>query len=579
MSNIIGAKPYAIDFHVHTTASINDYKDVNTTPIELVEAALEAGLDAIVITDHNTVSGITKIQEAAKETGLIIFPGFEVNTNGGHVIGIFDPKTPIETVETALINSGIDKDEWESEKVLGYDLTTVFSAIKKKGGIAIAAHIDGPKGLLTSSQQGLSKEKAFQSTDLSAVEITNLPDKEKYMKGHVYGRKIACVQGSDAHRLNEIGRKYTYVKMQHLSLEGLRIAFSEPEFRIHFPGEWIPKKYPYIERLHITQGFLGGLNFDFNPGLNCLVGGAGSGKSTIIEFVRFALDQVSTVDYILDDCYGKLNDQAEKGAIFVLTLVTESGERILVKRKYDGQNNPISVTRISDNHQLDSSVVSKIFPLHAYSQGEAINISRNPLAQLNLIDRHLKKRTQYQREIDLTRSKLKSQISGLVNLSAKVKDKETIEKDISINETQIESLTKELAKLEETQKSPVMASHHLWEAERIYLSDLANSFDATRQSIQEKMSEIDMLSSLVPPPEEKTPNSSLLDHCNTLSTQLLEKRKQAEKYLLDELEKTEKEILAQARKWKVDYLAHSAEYEKLELEDCPFAEKSSEIAN
>ena len=171
MNEFIGSKFCAIDFHVHTTASENDYKDVDATPVEFVDAALKAGLDAVVITDHNTVSGIAKLREAAKDTNLIIFPGFEINADGGHIIGIFDPNTPIEIIETALINSGIDKDNWGSDKAIGHDLSSVFLAIRKKGGLALAAHIDGPKGLLTTSTQGLSKEKTFQDTNYQQLRL------------------------------------------------------------------------------------------------------------------------------------------------------------------------------------------------------------------------------------------------------------------------------------------------------------------------------------------------------------------------------------------------------------------------
>jgi predicted metal-dependent phosphoesterase TrpH/ABC-type lipoprotein export system ATPase subunit len=574
MNEFIGSKFCAIDFHVHTSASENDYKDANATPVEFIEAALKAGLDAVVITDHNTVSGIAKIKEAAKGTDLIIFPGFEINADGGHIIGIFDPNTPTETIETALINSGIDKDDWGSDKAIGHDLSSVFLAIRKKGGLALAAHIDGPKGLLTTSTQGLSKGKAFQDTNLSAVEITDLTIKEKYLKGQIYNRAIACVQGSDAHALDEIGRKYTLVKMQHLSMEGLRIAFSEPEFRIQFPEEWIPQKYPYIEHLHITKGFLGDLDIQFNPGLNCLVGGAGSGKSTIIEFIRFALDQVSSVDFIYDDCYSKLSDLAGKDAIFALTLVMENGEKILAKRKFDGLDNPMNVTRVSDHQLLDSSIISKLFPLHAYSQGEAINISRNPLAQLELIDRHLDL-SQYRREINLALSELESQIPGLVNLSAKIKDRDTVEKDISLKETQIAALTKELGTLEEVQKSSVMATHHLWEAERIYLSDLVRSFKDAKSSVQDQIDGISLHPLSVPFPKEKTPNSDFLSRCKDLSTQLTQKREDTKKALLDAIEEIEQEIREDAKKWKESYLVHSAEYEKMELEDG--AKRISEI--
>jgi len=47
MSNTVGSKFYKIDFHVHTPCS-SDYKDKSAKPEKLVDAAINAGLDAIL---------------------------------------------------------------------------------------------------------------------------------------------------------------------------------------------------------------------------------------------------------------------------------------------------------------------------------------------------------------------------------------------------------------------------------------------------------------------------------------------------------------------------------------------------
>ena len=52
-----------------------------------------------------------------------------------------------------------------------------------------------------------------------------------------YPKKYACIQGSDAHALDEIGRRPTYLKLPSLDLQGLRLAFSDYENRIRFPEE------------------------------------------------------------------------------------------------------------------------------------------------------------------------------------------------------------------------------------------------------------------------------------------------------------------------------------------------------
>lgn len=566
MNNVVGSKMYALDFHVHTMASTHDYEDMGASPLDLVEAAIKSNLDAIVVTDHNTINGIEAIRDAANGKDLVVFPGVEINADGGHVIAIFDPSISLDVIETALINAGIGKDEWGSEQAIGKDLSSVFSAIKEKGGIAIAAHADGPKGFLKTNKQGLSKEKTFKDSNLSAIELVDKEKHRDYTQGKLYDRKMACVQGSDAHSLKDIGKKFTLVRMQHLSLEGLRIAFSEPDYRIYFPDEWAISDYPRLERLQINQGFLKDLDIQFNPSLNCLVGGAGSGKSTIIEFLRFTLDQISEVDFIKDDCLGKLTDLAGKNAVFIVTLVMDNGEKFLVKRKFDLNQNPINVTREADGKVLDGVIVSELFPIHAYSQGEAISISRNPLAQLELIDAHINL-SQFVRKINSLQSELTNQVPGLLTLAAKAKDHDKVEKDILLIETKLDSLTKELNSLKEAQKNPVMASHHLWETEKTYLKDLFSSVKKTKKKIKEGIDAIEIPLLDVPFPKEITPNNSVLTECKDIANQFTKIREESKRLLVSKLAEIESSIGEKGGNWKELYKKHSEEYNVLKLED------------
>lgn len=79
-----------IDLHVHTTAS-----DSTASPAEAVRLAKEAGLSAIAITDHDTVSGYAEAAEAGKKYGVEVIPGIEISTKYGravHILGYYiDP--------------------------------------------------------------------------------------------------------------------------------------------------------------------------------------------------------------------------------------------------------------------------------------------------------------------------------------------------------------------------------------------------------------------------------------------------------------------------------------------------------
>lgn len=87
-----------IDLHVHSTGSDGTY-----TPAELVLEAKKAGLSAMALTDHDSVSGINDALKAGETYGIEIIPGVELSTEYEnteiHVVGLFIDKTNRELQE------------------------------------------------------------------------------------------------------------------------------------------------------------------------------------------------------------------------------------------------------------------------------------------------------------------------------------------------------------------------------------------------------------------------------------------------------------------------------------------------
>ena len=80
-----------IDLHTHSSAS-----DGSHSPAELVSLAVQAGLSALALTDHDTTDGLPPFLEAGGRLGLEVVPGVEVNTEFRpgtmHILGYYvDP--------------------------------------------------------------------------------------------------------------------------------------------------------------------------------------------------------------------------------------------------------------------------------------------------------------------------------------------------------------------------------------------------------------------------------------------------------------------------------------------------------
>lgn len=98
------------DLHTHSI-----YSDGTCTPAELIALAKGAGLDAIALTDHNTVSGIPVFLEAAKDSGVLAIPGIEVSADylgtELHIVGLFCTLDHLQEVEAYVSDYLIRKEQ------------------------------------------------------------------------------------------------------------------------------------------------------------------------------------------------------------------------------------------------------------------------------------------------------------------------------------------------------------------------------------------------------------------------------------------------------------------------------------
>lgn len=97
------------DLHSHSSAS-----DGTRPPAEVVRRAAAASLDAVAITDHDTVAGIAAAASALPR-GLILVPGMELSCRrDGHSVHLlaylFDPAHPELAAQTqAIRDSRVDR--------------------------------------------------------------------------------------------------------------------------------------------------------------------------------------------------------------------------------------------------------------------------------------------------------------------------------------------------------------------------------------------------------------------------------------------------------------------------------------
>ncbi|GAG64494.1 unnamed protein product, partial [marine sediment metagenome] len=397
--------------HIHTPAS-SCFSDKNVSPDDIISLALDKGLSAIAITDHNSGEYIDMIKKAAEGTPLTVFPGVEITVGDAHIhlIAILDKDKNTRDIGDLLTTLGILHDQYGKKNTfVQKTVSEVIEIISSKNfnGLAIAAHIDSTNGIFD-DMEGEARKEVIKNPKLLAAEAIDYEKVYKFLDGSDpnYQRKLAVYQASDnpyldkdgkiivtgehsgEHNINGIGYRYSYFKVdENISLESIRQCFIDPSVRIRQSFEYKEKIHPFIKKVKINSGFLNDLNLDFHNGMNSILGAKGVGKSLLIEFMRFALNQGSSNEDIEEDHEEKLSKQLGQYGQVEVTIQDETGKEFVITRIYDtSEDSPINVLDSTSNGTIDVDI-SSLFPVLFLSQTEIIKIAEDPDEQLKFIDK------------------------------------------------------------------------------------------------------------------------------------------------------------------------------------------------
>ena len=393
----VAARFFAVDLHVHTPGSADAKPEAFGTPDDVVAAAIAAGLDAVAITDHNTASWCDDVATAAASTPLVVLPGIEISTTEGHLLAVWEEGTSSDVLNDLLAQLNIGHaDRGKLDVATDVGLADAAKKVAAAGGLAIAAHADKNKGLLSMPVRA-HLDRTLLEPALSAVEVVQL-DAIPAVQARVDGKRtLACIRGSDTwdasgtcHALSGIGLRRTWIKASRPDLVGLNHAVQDPDLRVRLEPPDASPAYTRVDRIEFQGGFLGGEVLEFCPDLNCLLGGTGAGKSLVLEAIRYALHQ-----QLNREKFPKLWDEVES------RLVVALGENGVVRLELNVGGSAYRVERTFRSGSPDGATVqqrvqgewvaidvqsSDLVTLAAFSQGEILEYSREPVGRMSLID-------------------------------------------------------------------------------------------------------------------------------------------------------------------------------------------------
>lgn len=435
-----GATWLRADFHLHTKAdkefaySGNENDFTSAYIDKLVEQDIRVG----VITNHNKFDKgeFVTLKKNAKEKGIGLFPGVEFSLKEGiHILIVFDDawyKGDTDDINEFLRAAfyGIRNYDIPPYPNSICDLSEAVEKLDTIGHnyFIVLAHVDDTNELNV-ALKGRTREAFIQSDSFDRVlAIQKSGNRERYDSLCTLAERLmAYVEGSDNAQQGIAGigeGRITYIKIGDFNFEALRYALTDHKNRV------VSRDKPQIKNSYIKSiSFQGGLLNDgkifFSPELNTLIGIRGSGKSSILEILRYALN-IPLGSQAIDFEYKNdlITHVLKSGGKVVVELVNRHNESYFIERIYGQQEDIYKDGKLQQGITLDAILQRPVY----FGQKDLSN--KNSDFENGLVNKLIGSRlNEVKKKIDSQKQEIQRIVFALKeysNLSLMKKETETI---------------------------------------------------------------------------------------------------------------------------------------------------------
>ena len=413
------------DFHLHTNRDkeFSYSGEKNDFIKRYVNALKQAHIGIGVVTNHNKFDKeeFKGLSKAAQKENIFLLPGIELavkeGANGIHTLIVFNPDEWFEEGYNHIQNfissafAGISNPENKNTKCI-FDLRNTLETLDLYGRdyFVIFAHVDQNSGLFQECKGGLLKSLAniaiFKKRVLGLQKLRTRSNIEQFKQCFHY--LPALVEGSDPKSIEEIGKgdKITFLKIGDFSYSSVKFALQDYYNRVSCSYSSIT--HGFIESISFKGGKFDEQKINFSPHLNTIIGIRGSGKSSIIETIRFIFGIAPQTD----EEYKKslVNNILGSGGKAVLTLFNKHGKRYTISRILGERTN------IVDENGVDLNInpISLLEGIQYFGQRDLAVITNH---ENILLDKILMNSREEKISLSDCISKLKSIVGQLLNVN------------------------------------------------------------------------------------------------------------------------------------------------------------------
>ncbi|TDV37517.1 AAA domain-containing protein [Pseudomonas helmanticensis] len=417
----------------------------------LLEKCLAHDIKVVGIADHGSVVSVHSLRKVLEPNGIVVFPGFEIAANDKtHYVCLFPEDTGTQQLERYLGNLDL-LDPADGVRPSGLSSEQLIDKVDQLGGFIYAAHCTQDSGLLKNRLNHvwkLPKLRAAQIPgaleDLAGVE-SDFYSRVLKNKDDAYKRKrlVALINAKDISKPSDLEHAGAtcLIKMTRPTFAAFKVAFLDPASRIRLNSKLAKSPVGRVLSMAVAGGYLDGLKVNFSDHLNTVIGGRGTGKSTLLECLRFALDlapkgkQAQKLHQeIIKENLGRAAGRVE----LVVVSSAQNGKQYTVSRRYG----ELPVVR-DVNGDVSTMLPRELLPgLDIYGQNEIYELAQDEASRLQLLDRFLpqdddyeKKRFDAQKRLKENHLKFVDSLSGLDDIEFELNRLPNLEEQLRDYET------------------------------------------------------------------------------------------------------------------------------------------------
>jgi hypothetical protein len=362
------------DLHVHTTPNEQDSDPLDAP--RLVSESLDHGIHVIAVANHDHLRGIQEVMDAADGAGLDVIPGVEVTTDHGHLLVLAPGPKGLDAIAEFVNRAGIQ----ESQPPRPF--TDIVHLARNEHGpgsgpyaeslVLIPAHVDQAGSLLGPTQPQPVSSQVRLAESVDALEVVDAGILAQWKGGGVKGTgtQLPLLQGSDLH--SPAGpRRPTWLYLPAIDASCMRHAFAIPEASIRVGAQ--PSSPAYlIESIRFEGGggMHDGIAFEFSERMTALIGPPSSGKTLILDSLRFAFGLDCEIKEVAELSRKRLDRALGQGGRVLVSGRTPTG--------------PFQVERVWGGAQPSETPFRPI----VFSQGELVMRAMALTPSMALLDIH-----------------------------------------------------------------------------------------------------------------------------------------------------------------------------------------------